>query len=649
MNAIAPRRWMPDALALALLTLLLLPPRLLALGANFPLDIFRGVLTDEGAWAQNARQHLLFGQWVMDDHNAGLIVTPLYTMALRGIYRVIGIGLAETRLLSALSGWLTCLLVYWLGRRLAGVRVGLVAALVLGLSYFHLTQNRVGLTESFQLLFLTATILGVLLAPQRPAWALAGGVAFVCSLLSKPSAVVLGLPIALYWGVRWFRSRRAGGEGAFSWREPLLFALAAAVVLLLLGVIFVLPNLDAVSAQLTRSLRHVYTAPAAVDDVRVPFFGLDAVGLTLNEFFRQSGPLLWLVLLYAVARLLRAAKPPLDELELFCWLWLGSGLAFLALQDYQPERRFLFLMPPLALLAGLACRAGALAIPGAPSDRADRWRWVVAGAMLGGAAGFYIHPLLAGPLRRLAAHLTLGGLNYIGAASLSWGLGVIAGALLLPTIARLFPRLPRLLPALALVAAVMLVDLGRYARYASHLSWGVRDSSRALAELTADWRREDRVMVGAEAYTYALETGLFAFTIVAREKLGTLLNLDGWERFRPAIAMVYTSHEAQEAAAHGLEYWQTFRPRMMRVRGREVESRIAVFVRADLCPNCVSQPPEDLFGGDTSVRNRLTRSANHSVTRLTGSRLRHDAPAHSPPPVQSTPAIWRRRPARAGP
>jgi hypothetical protein len=75
---------------LALLVIVLVP-RLFRLSADPPLDFQTGYQPDEGAWAHNARQHVLFGRWVMEDHNPGLFAAPLYTLVLEGVYRLAGL------------------------------------------------------------------------------------------------------------------------------------------------------------------------------------------------------------------------------------------------------------------------------------------------------------------------------------------------------------------------------------------------------------------------------------------------------------------------------------------------------------------------------------------------------------------------------
>src|SRR5690606_20771611 len=135
------------------------------------------------------RQHVVFGRWIMDEHNAGLMWSPLYSGALRAIYEFLGHGLWQTRTLAAASGVATCLLVYGFIRGLHGQRAALFAALLLASNFLWLSYNRVAFVESFQSALITASMLAVAASARQSWWALAGGVLFGLSILAKISAL----------------------------------------------------------------------------------------------------------------------------------------------------------------------------------------------------------------------------------------------------------------------------------------------------------------------------------------------------------------------------------------------------------------------------------------------------------------------------
>ncbi len=561
-----------DLLALLLLAALALPPRLLSLDADPSLDVFRGVLTDEGAWASNARQAAVFGRWTTDDHNPGLSMAPAYSAALRAVYAVAGVGLAQTRLLSALSGFAACLLVYGLLRRREDVWPAFLAALALGLSYFHLIHNRVALVESWQMGLLLVTAACGLAATRRPLWGVGAGLAFCAALASKHSAAVLLPALVLFWWVEWARSRPFDGRG------PLAFAATGAAGIAALGAL-ALAHPDA-AADLAGSLRSGLGARGS-EFPSVHAVGLSRPALPWSAFLRFSWPLLALAVGFGAARLTRASRVPTGALERLAWCWLAVGLGLLSLLSWAPDRRFLAVMPPLALLAGLAARGGAVALPA--RDAASPLRLASAGALLGGFVGLVAAVPLREPLRALADALGTG-FPEQRVTSLVATAGLVGGPLLAVAMRGWLPARPVALPAAALLLAILAVDGLRIAAELRSPTFGVRDTSRALAALSRDWPEADRVLVGAEAYTYALETRLVAVTVRADRPAGIPQNPDGWERFRPALAMTYDEREEAEARAHGLVPWRSFRPRRVRVAGDERRREIRVFVRPDLCP-----------------------------------------------------------------
>ena len=68
--------------------------RLLALSADPPSTTKQDFITDEAWWAHNARNHTLFGQWVLDDFNQALFAAPMHTAMIRLSFMCGGVSLA---------------------------------------------------------------------------------------------------------------------------------------------------------------------------------------------------------------------------------------------------------------------------------------------------------------------------------------------------------------------------------------------------------------------------------------------------------------------------------------------------------------------------------------------------------------------------
>ena len=184
-----------------------------------------GLHVDEAANAWNAYCLLKTGS---DQHGVRWPVfylgafgdnrSSLFAYALLPIQALGGLSVWTTRLLAALGGILAVLLIYWVGTKLFGARVGLAAAAMLALNPWHLQQSRWG-HEASLVPILTLLPVTALLWAQLPfkgavdlrfqplKAALAGAVIGICCY-GYP-AVRLFLPVFLVavlvvnWGHWW--------------------------------------------------------------------------------------------------------------------------------------------------------------------------------------------------------------------------------------------------------------------------------------------------------------------------------------------------------------------------------------------------------------------------------------------------------------
>lgn len=115
----------------------------------------------------------------------------------------------------------TVVLVFWLGRRLFGLAVGLLAAAFLSLNVMHIQLAHFFASDPYQTFFVTACLLGLVGAvaaenrsPARRAWSLiAGGVCLGLAVGSKFGAIFLLTPLTLavyWWAQDQTRSRQRG-------------------------------------------------------------------------------------------------------------------------------------------------------------------------------------------------------------------------------------------------------------------------------------------------------------------------------------------------------------------------------------------------------------------------------------------------------
>ena len=85
--------------------------RFVHLDADRPLHVFAHV-NDEAFKTQPARYMALWETWVDDDSNSGLLLAPLYSLFVVASYKLLDVSLFSTRILSAIAGVLSIILLY---------------------------------------------------------------------------------------------------------------------------------------------------------------------------------------------------------------------------------------------------------------------------------------------------------------------------------------------------------------------------------------------------------------------------------------------------------------------------------------------------------------------------------------------------------
>ena len=98
---------------------------------------------DTGHWVHNARNKVLFDQWVMDDFNQGLL-SPVFTALTYLSFKTLGPGLAQAQMVSSLLGIATLLVFYYWLQGSWNRQQALLATVLLGahFMFFWLQPDR---------------------------------------------------------------------------------------------------------------------------------------------------------------------------------------------------------------------------------------------------------------------------------------------------------------------------------------------------------------------------------------------------------------------------------------------------------------------------------------------------------------------------
>ncbi|MEO5862768.1 MAG: glycosyltransferase family 39 protein, partial [Burkholderiales bacterium] len=121
---------------------------------------------DEGRYAEIPREMVASGDWVTPRLNGfKYFEKPVLQYWITAVsYLALGQEEFVARLWPALSGFLTLLLVYYMGRRLAGVRAGVLAAAVLATTFQFFVFSQLLTLDMGLSFFLTAALYGFLVS-----------------------------------------------------------------------------------------------------------------------------------------------------------------------------------------------------------------------------------------------------------------------------------------------------------------------------------------------------------------------------------------------------------------------------------------------------------------------------------------------------
>lgn len=319
--------------------------RVINLDADPSALISRDVITDEGWWAHNARNAVLYGQWRIDDYNPGIYSAYLYNALLYFIFETFGISCASMRLLSALTGWLTVVLVFLLVRREFSVRAAIFASALLGFSNLNIIYSRTGFAESTMVFFLALALWLWSLRRIHGLFALMSGIAFALTLLTKITAIYYLPGLALLIVVASIRR-------SIRWREAQSFLAGASLVGAAYTTLFLAPNFGdwlrfnvafgsgtEWPTGLSGRVRSILKLLGSSFYAEVPLVtALTLLGLCLFVVSLSRNGLM---------KTIRAAR----ELEINSAILLAGYLCSLSFTVYQPERRFL---PALCLMVILS-------------------------------------------------------------------------------------------------------------------------------------------------------------------------------------------------------------------------------------------------------------------------------------------------------
>ncbi len=148
---------------------------------------------------------LATGQW--DEKIAPLqsqpyFRAPFYVFFLASLYRALGPDFLTVRVVQALMGSLSCLLIYWLGRRLFGRFEGAAAGFMAATYWVFIYFDGELLLPVMEVFLDVLAILLLLEADRRKKWGwwLAAGLVLGVSAITRPNILIF-IPLVMAWAV----------------------------------------------------------------------------------------------------------------------------------------------------------------------------------------------------------------------------------------------------------------------------------------------------------------------------------------------------------------------------------------------------------------------------------------------------------------
>jgi hypothetical protein len=308
---------------------------------------------DEGFWNHSARCRVLFGTFVPDEFNQGVIASPLFTLIQWPIFSVCGVSLFSARILPLVSLWLTMLMVYFLMRRCAPANAALLAATMLGALHEMLMYTKWSTPIITEACFLTAVLFFWELGRTGNRWWMAvSGASFVAAALTTLLALHCLSGILLFLAAALF-IRRDVDRGRVA-----LFLGAAGILGVLVVVGYYLPNYDQVEI-FVRTIAKANIVNT-VDNSDSGYVRPSILKLPFLMPFSSPGvvPVMMIALLWLVDFILRMVKEgvlsvlrQMPSVHLYCLCWCVGALPTIVMTPYMPPRRFVIFLVPLVFFA----------------------------------------------------------------------------------------------------------------------------------------------------------------------------------------------------------------------------------------------------------------------------------------------------------
>ncbi len=516
--------------------------RFIHLDADPPAAMDLHFISDEGWWVHNARNKALFGEWILDDFNQSLLVSPPFCLGTWLSYRFLGVSLASSRVAAAVSGFIATILLFFILKKKSPDASKMMGTLLLGAGFAFTCFNRMAFVESTAFMFVLLSWLFLEYVSDRVWGVFLAGLSAGVAIATKSYVLSLAPVLGVLWFMRIWVTKpewRTVAQQAF-----LFSGGVAAVVIFWLKHLYI-PFQD--EYRIMYSLWQNVNLPGSAAQIirNLPSFLIQVSpqGIAPAGFIRLNGVLI-LLAAWRLLQVMDPAAPSLKEVwknmpqaDKEALIWLGITILLVAPLSIKTFRRFIFMYPPLLTLAARTVSQ----VRTHPGLRRSRPFTITRMILMVGVPVMLIAPWVASWIHGVITSMTPPGPNAlwthpmliaVGMMGLLFVIGiVVAGRLRLHTI--VFPAIPLLMG----VAVIAVGEGTQFIRAWSGISFTIRDTSRYLGETYFD---PGMLVLGGVADTLCLENNARTVAIWGAQEARRVLNQNPIRRYQPSYILVLT-------------------------------------------------------------------------------------------------------------
>jgi tetratricopeptide (TPR) repeat protein len=317
------------------------------------------VATDPPQYTNFARNKVLWDSWVVYPPNRLVFFLKSFSsVASYVVFSIFGTGRSQANLVAVLLNLLTMLFLFLALRKVFGKRAAFFSFFLLAINYVFIMYGRNLFLEISALFLLTLGFYFAISGFKKQALLIPSGICFAAAIFFGKTMAAFILPACLIVLLLWMFQYYSASERRIDIRPPIFLAAGFLSVVIFWLFFSYLPAQREVAGYLGEQALGLYGFPLALKSISGFISSLFTFGTDL--FYRM--PVAFLLSFLGLLLFFRN-RPSFGELirhrddrskaAAFIVIWFLAAFFVLMILNYRPLRYQIYLIPPLAALAGL--------------------------------------------------------------------------------------------------------------------------------------------------------------------------------------------------------------------------------------------------------------------------------------------------------